>query len=183
MEGGWWGGARNFPEKLEFFFDKPPKFWHGKYGAFFLGQIVYSKTNMNPQQKQDGKELGGDEMKQNIYPVYDAHDTYIIYLYLYLFLYLYLSLSLSLSIYHIVFTSSEMNPQGIGKDVPRIPTYPCGKSRNISPIARGYLWVFSSPRIPSGYMCQGLNSHYFHTIGDGHQSNSRGLYTHYKDSY
>ena len=26
------------------------------------------------------------------------------------------------------------------------------------------------------YMCQGLNSHYFHIIGDG-------LYTHYKDSY
>ena len=32
------------------------------------------------------------------------------------------------------------------------------------------------------YMCQGLNSHYFHVIGDGHQPNSRGLYTHYKDS-
>ena len=31
-------------------------------------------------------------------------------------------------------------------------------------------------------MCQGLNSHYFHIIGDGHQPNSRGLYTHYKDS-
>ena len=30
-------------------------------------------------------------------------------------------------------------------------------------------------------MCQGLNSHYFHIIGDGHQPNSRGLYTHYKD--
>ena len=28
-----------------------------------------------------------------------------------------------------------------------------------------------------------INSHYFHTIGDGHQPNSRGLYTHYKDSY
>ncbi len=27
-------------------------------------------------------------------------------------------------------------------------------------------------------MCQGLNSHYFHIIGDGHQPNSRGLYTH-----
>ena len=26
-------------------------------------------------------------------------------------------------------------------------------------------------------MCQGLNSHYFHIIGDGHQPNSRGLYT------
>ena len=33
------------------------------------------------------------------------------------------------------------------------------------------------------FMCQGLNSHYFHIIGDGHQPNSRGLYTHYKDSY
>ena len=31
-------------------------------------------------------------------------------------------------------------------------------------------------------VCQGLNSHYFHIIGDGHQPNSRGLYTHYKDS-
>ena len=27
-----------------------------------------------------------------------------------------------------------------------------------------------------------LNPHYFHIIGDGHQPNSRGLYTHYKDS-
>ena len=33
-------------------------------------------------------------------------------------------------------------------------------------------------------MCQGLNSHYFHIIGDAYQPNSRGLYTHYyKDSY
>ena len=32
-------------------------------------------------------------------------------------------------------------------------------------------------------MCQRLNSHYFHIIGDGkNQPNSRGLYTHYKDS-
>ena len=31
-------------------------------------------------------------------------------------------------------------------------------------------------------MCQGLNSHYFHIIADGHQPTSRGLYTHYKDS-
>ena len=32
------------------------------------------------------------------------------------------------------------------------------------------------------YICWGLNSHYFHIIGDGHQlhqPNSRGLYTHY----
>ena len=28
-------------------------------------------------------------------------------------------------------------------------------------------------------MCQGLNSHYFHIIGDGHPPNIRGLYTHY----
>ena len=28
-----------------------------------------------------------------------------------------------------------------------------------------------------------ITSHYFHIIGDGHQPNSRGLYTHYKDSY
>ena len=27
-----------------------------------------------------------------------------------------------------------------------------------------------------------INSHYFHIIGDCHQPNSRGLYTHYKDS-
>ncbi len=33
------------------------------------------------------------------------------------------------------------------------------------------------------HMCQGLNSHYFPIIGDGHQPTSRGLYTHYKDSY
>ena len=32
------------------------------------------------------------------------------------------------------------------------------------------------------HMCQGLNSHYFHIIGDGHQPTGRGLYTHYKDS-
>ena len=25
-------------------------------------------------------------------------------------------------------------------------------------------------------MCQGLNSHYFHIIGDGHQPNSVGVY-------
>ena len=32
------------------------------------------------------------------------------------------------------------------------------------------------------HMCQGLNSHYLHIIEDGHQPNSRGLYTHYMDS-
>ena len=32
-------------------------------------------------------------------------------------------------------------------------------------------------------MRQGLTSHYFHVYNrDGHQPNSRGLYTHYKDS-
>ena len=35
---------------------------------------------------------------------------------------------------------------------------------------------------PNSNMCQGLNSHYWHIIGDGHQPNSRGLYTPYKDS-
>ena len=29
----------------------------------------------------------------------------------------------------------------------------------------------------------GLNSHCFPMVGDGHQPNSRGLYTHYNDSY
>ena len=29
-------------------------------------------------------------------------------------------------------------------------------------------------------MCQGLKSHCFHIIGDGHQPNSRGLYTHFR---
>ena len=28
-------------------------------------------------------------------------------------------------------------------------------------------------------MCQGLNSHYFHILGYGHEPNSKGLYTHY----
>ena len=31
-------------------------------------------------------------------------------------------------------------------------------------------------------MCWCLNSHYFHIVGDGHQPNNSGLYTHYKDS-
>ena len=30
--------------------------------------------------------------------------------------------------------------------------------------------------------CQGLNSHSFRIIGDGHQPNSGGLYTQYRDS-
>ena len=34
----------------------------------------------------------------------------------------------------------------------------------------------------AAYVRSGLNSLYFHIIGDGHQPNSRGLYTHYKDS-
>ena len=46
----------------------------------------------------------------------------------------------------------------------------------------GWLGYIGDYILPS-YMCQGLNSHYFHIIGDGHQPNSRGLYTHYKDSY
>ena len=32
------------------------------------------------------------------------------------------------------------------------------------------------------HMCWGLNSYSFHIVGDGHQPNSRGLYTGYKDS-
>ncbi len=35
----------------------------------------------------------------------------------------------------------------------------------------------------SKHVCQGINSHCFHIIGDGHQPHSSGLYTHYKDSY
>ena len=31
-------------------------------------------------------------------------------------------------------------------------------------------------------MCYGHNSQYFHIIRDGHQPNSKGLYSHYKDS-
>ena len=41
----------------------------------------------------------------------------------------------------------ELSGQGIVGCTP-IPTYPYGKSRTISPISRGYLWFFSSPRIP-----------------------------------
>ena len=38
-------------------------------------------------------------------------------------------------------------------------------------------------RIWSLNVRSGLNSHYFHIIGDGHQPNSsKGLYTRYKDS-
>ena len=60
--------------------------------------------------------------------------------------------------------------------------------------AKKTVWVwdvmkgFGITTIPWGfmgsdpYMCQGLNSHYFHIIGDGHQPNSRGLGPHYQDS-
>ncbi len=34
----------------------------------------------------------------------------------------------------------------------------------------------------ASHVCWGLNSHYIHVKGDGHQPNSRGLYTHYEDS-
>ena len=53
------------------------------------------------------------------------------------------------------------------------------------PAVQGQRCRFTHPeftRIVWFYLCQGLNSHYFHIIGDGHQPNSRGLYTHYKDS-
>ncbi len=51
---------------------------------------------------------------------------------------------------------------------------------------KGYFTRNLTQRYPKN-MCQGLNSHYFHIIRDGHQPNSRGLYiyiyNHYKDSY
>ena len=40
----------------------------------------------------------------------------------------------------------------------------------------GAWWVYL-------YVRSGLNSHYFHIIGDGHHPNNRVLYTNYKDSY
>ena len=66
---------------------------------------------------------------------------------------------------------------------------------NSDPLISGWtlsLWIcklyfFHYPNLMAGfpnlYLCQGLSSHYFHITGDGHQPNSRGLYTHYKDSY
>ena len=48
----------------------------------------------------------------------------------------------------------------------------------------GPIWM---SRVETDEMCQGRStpiiSYYFHILGDGHQPNSRGLYTHYKDSY
>ena len=41
-------------------------------------------------------------------------------------------------------------------------------------------WI--RPRGCLGHVCQDLNSHYFHIVGDGHQPNNRTLYAHYKDS-
>ncbi len=50
------------------------------------------------------------------------------------------------------------------------------KGANLHPVT-----IF--PTRSSSLICSmGLNSHYFHIIGDGHQPNSRGLYTHCKDS-
>ena len=49
------------------------------------------------------------------------------------------------------------------------------------------IFALISPEMPLSvvHVCycvrSGLNSHYFHIVGDGHQPNSRGLYTHYKD--
>ncbi len=43
---------------------------------------------------------------------------------------------------------------------------------------QGMFKIRKRPELNGPYMCQGLNSHYFHIIGDGHQPNSRGLYTH-----
>ncbi len=47
-----------------------------------------------------------------------------------------------------------------------------------SGVWRKRLWKITYPYVPGS-----INSHYFHIIGDGHQPNSKGLYTHYKDSY
>ena len=61
---------------------------------------------------------------------------------------------------------------------------PLGKNGNARVFEEWDVLLVLSKCIPIYiYMCQGLNSHYFHIIGDGHQPNSRGLYTHYKDSY
>ena len=39
------------------------------------------------------------------------------------------------------------------------------------------------PPVVIGHMWRSdLNSHYFHVIGEGHQPNSGGVYSHYKDS-
>ena len=39
-----------------------------------------------------------------------------------------------------------------------------------------WIYVFSKMQCSRRDVCQGLNSHYFHIIGDGHQPTSRGLY-------
>ena len=45
----------------------------------------------------------------------------------------------------------------------------CWKCASLSIEKAGHSFVLGS---------KSLNSHYFHIIGDGHQPNSRGLYTH-----
>ena len=57
------------------------------------------------------------------------------------------------------------------------------KIRLLVKINLGNLGLSNGWKEKIDHMCQGLNSHYFHIIGDCHQPNSRGLYTHYKDSY
>ena len=43
--------------------------------------------------------------------------------------------------------------------------------------------IFGNNHVNWLYVPGSINSHYFHIIGDGHQPNSRGLFTNYKDSY
>ena len=42
--------------------------------------------------------------------------------------------------------------------------------------------ILKVPTVVKIHVCWGLDSHWFPVVGDGHQPNSRGLYTHYKDS-
>ena len=54
------------------------------------------------------------------------------------------------------------------------------QSRSFAGIWYTLTWRYT--KVYLFHMCQGLNSHYFHITGGGHQPNSKGLYTHYKDS-
>ena len=55
-----------------------------------------------------------------------------------------------------------------------------GQSRSFAGIWYTLTWHFT--KVYLFHMCQGLNSHYCHITGGGHQPNSKGLYIHYKDS-
>ena len=47
-----------------------------------------------------------------------------------------------------------------------------------TPKPTSFRWMEMVIEPTISHVCEGLNSHYFHMIGDGHQPNSRGLYTH-----